>query len=451
MYYLGPDTADLEDVQRLINQLLDTGDRTKTQVRYYPFDKSMIPIQSPIEAGSGVAWTERRVHWGRWRDTNVAKSIKVVEGASTSQQDDYTKYNQSLNRQLAQSVGTFLSGKKPQHEEGIMAQIDQSWQPVPKYVVSAVLGHISYPIIPELHRYQRFRQTLSRTYKSEADHEYRLRKALHDTLESRRTLITNLPEALSAIKYQSSLSQDVRHEIHVRLKPHRAVDNESLDVKSLPDLDMRVILNNRDRTSNLETIQFICDSCETDLLLPQEVSDVRFRAYTHHDALETVDHQLSQFFKQSNFDVWGEDRLKTPANVAFLVPQFVLPDEVREKVADAKGIRIEYTFASLEYQSYMSMLHEGYRLIFMTVEAGKTGGRRTELRFETTLEQRHSKAHVKNEFVPFFHTVREFIHGMGTSRQDQLEEEPEEEEEEEVEESEEHDRKYKPRRKGGKM
>lgn len=244
----------------------------------------------------------------------------------------------------------------------------------------------------------------------------KLEKAFLKTIDSRRTMTTNLPEVLQSLEDIPFSTQDVRHELRVRLTPSNVEDRPSLDLKLLPEIDLRIGLGKENEPVQIKSVQLVRGKSESDLLLPQEVADIRFCAYTISEATKEIDPKVKRFVEESNFNVWGEERLRTPSKLSLRIPKWAIQDAADQDLTRTTGV--EYAYDSMEYLSYMSMMYRGVPLIYTTVEAGKAGGRRSELRFEAPLFESTS---VKDEFISFFDTVREFVARMDRRNEGSLE------------------------------
>ena len=391
--------------------MLEPENTGKIQVQIGSPATHMIPVQIPVEVGSAVPWTERGTSWTRWSDENKPKfrrnNIASLKGRTKSS----PIYDPQLSHVIAEASGLFLVEKRSTGRRKSILQDDNAfWQPTPSSTVSAVLGHLAYPALS-----RRAQQNLiqARTYKQKDMQDRRLKNAFLKAANSRHIMVTTLPEIVNSLERLAVPTRVICHELLVRLNPSKAVNMTQLDIKSLPDLVLRVKLHNSTKTTEVSSIQLVRDERESDLLLPREVADIRFFAYTSVDRNIKVDPAISHFFKDSNFDVWGEDRLKTPSKLELRVPEHAMQEDARHHASATGGVDVEYTFANMEHQSYMTMLYQGFPVIYTTIEAGKTGGRRTELRFEAPMEAEHSKSYVSDNFVPFFDTVRDFVAMMG--------------------------------------
>lgn len=370
----------------------------------------MVPIHTPIEVGSAVPWTERGTQWVRWRDGERADSHDEKRPFSEVRRRFLTRYDPELSRRVAKATGHFLSQGRPRYANvSLGGRQPTYWQINQEHKVSAVLGHIAYPaLLPRAET----KLTHARTY-ARGSQQAKFEKAFLKTIDSRRIMTTNLPEVLPSLEHISFSSQDVRHELKVRLTPSHVEDGLDVSLKSLPEIDLRIALGTQNEPVQIRSVQLVRDKSEMDLLLPQEVADIRFCGCTVSEATHRIDPKVKRFVEESNFNVWGEERLRTPSKLSLRIPKWTIQQGAAEELT--RPIEVEYAYDSMEYLSYMSMMYRGVPMFYTTVEAGKAGGRRTELRFETTLE---GPTHVKGEFVPFFDTVREFVARMNRRNDD---------------------------------
>ncbi|MCJ1248586.1 hypothetical protein MMC30_005804 [Trapelia coarctata] len=404
VYYFGPETTDFEDVQRLVFQLLQPDTVDKTQIQCDPPVKLMIPIHTPIEVGSAVPWTERGIQWIRWRDGELAESLGGEKSISNRRRSFLTTYDPVSSRGVAKATGRFLSEGRPRYANVSVRQRQPIyWQINQEHKVSAVLGQIIYPALQPRAETKLIQ---ARTYARGSQH-VKLEKAFLKTIDSRRIMTTILPEVLPSLEDFPFSGEDVRHELRVRLRPSLVQDGPDMSLKSLPEIDLRIGLGKRDEPVQIRSVQLVRDKCESDLLLPQEVADIRFCGYTVSEPTVEIDPKITRFVEESNFNVWGEERLQTPSKLSLRIPKWAIQQDAAEDLT--RTIGVEYAYDSMEYRSYMSLMYRGVRLYYTTIEAGKAGGRRTELRFEASLE---GPSRVKSEFIPFFDTVREFVARM---------------------------------------
>jgi hypothetical protein len=276
------------------------------------------------------------------------------------------------------------------------------------HTVSATLGHIVYPALS--HRAQAI-QAQVRTYRSKDIQFKKIIKHFLQSIDSRRTVITGLPEVTQILDGLALSNFDLEHELRIRLCSSNMDAENSVGGAPMPEIEIRIGLDNEDRKIELKAAHFLSDVRESDLLLPREVADVRFRACTLTEFADNMD-PIHRFVADSNLDVWGGKRLKTPSRVMISVPKSLRQGDGQ------KEVEVEYQFASMEHRSRMRMAYQGIRMDYSTIEAGKTGGRRTELQFS---ESYSTPNYSSTMFIPFFDTVREFIALMGRRRESEAE------------------------------
>jgi len=404
VYYIGPDTSDSDDVHRLVFQLLQPNTVERNQVQCDPPVKFMVPIQTPIEVGSTVPWTERGTRWVRWRDEDRVTALQRQKSKLNGRKNFQARLSLLPDRRVAKAIGRFLSeGRYPFANVPFLQRQPIYWHINQEHKVSAVLGYIAYPALQSRAETKAIQ---ARTY-VKGSQNAKLEKAFLKAIDSRRTMTTTVPEILQSLEDVPFSAQDVRHELRVRLTPSRVEDDSSVDLKFLPEIDLRIGPRKEKEPTQIRSVQLIRNVTESDLLLPREVADIRFRSHTASEATTQIDPKIQRFVEESNFDVWGEERLRTPSKLSLRIPKWAIHQDAGQDIT--RTIGVEYAYHSMEYQSYMSFSFRGVRMFYSTVEAGKAGGRRSELRFEATLEDSHS---VKRDFIPFFNAVREFVAKM---------------------------------------
>ena len=343
----------------------------------------------------------------RWRDGERAESLHRAESNLDGRRTSLTIYDPALSRGVAKATGRFLSEGRPRYANVSIRQRQPIyWQINQAHKVSAVLGQIAYPaLLPKAQT----KLIHAKTY-AKGSQDAKFEKAFRKVIDSRRILTTNLPEVLPLLEDIPFSVKDVRNELKVRLTPSHVEDGPNVNLKSLPEIDLRISVKQNEPVQ-IRSAQLVRDKSEMDLLLPQEAADIRFCACTVSEATTEIDPKILRFVEESNFDAWGEERLRTPSKLSLRIPKWAIQQDAAAELT--RTIGVEYAYDSMEYHSYMDLMYCGVRMVYTTIEAGKAGGRRTELRFDTTLE---GPTRVKGDFVPFFDTVREFVARMNRQR-----------------------------------
>jgi hypothetical protein len=117
--------------------------------------------------------------------------------------------------------------------------------------------------------------------------------------------------------------------------------------------------------------------------------------------------QLRRFIKKCQLSLKGDGRLGTPPTITLPIskhicrePGFKLLDENNtegKEMGEDDVRQVPYIFAGLEIRSTLVLNYGQWRLLYTSIEAGRTGGRRSELRIRP----------IKSEKVS---TEKEFVH-----------------------------------------
>lgn len=278
------------------------------------------------------------------------------------------------------------------------ASFRSHWKPQPETAVIATLGMLCHALTdtPNLQTMLSWdRQTKENTTKDEA---------LEQLTKERRTLHTVIPGILSTIEKVVSSPWTIKHCIKILLLPSKV--HSAKEQCYAPSLELEIRLDDDAKTIGLSRARMIHDERVTDLLLPKQGADVRFLAQSWFEADSgNVDPSILTFLSNSNLEI-GEKRLDTPPLLSLIVPSTIcrptkptIPNKRRSKKpkirksdsSDFEGLEdpksgqcvtVEYTMSSINVCSQLSTLYEGFELSVSTVEAGKMGGRREEIRIE---------------------------------------------------------------------
>ena len=363
VYYLGPEDDDLEDVRRLITQAVEPSTLRETHI--WKGASSSPPVLTPVEVGRGVPWIDRMAQWSRWRSTS-----DIVHGLGTrregSESESLAPFGSQRHKLLATSaISKFLGTGIPEtsRSKASSTAIESSWQNDVESQISAKFGLI-------LHSASAVQSQVSGTYEKFET----IKGSNGRELASQRVILTNIPGSLQLLQLEKAKDIQQREEIHVRLIPS-AIEN----VHVFPDIDLCIAIDPVKKTSQLDSIRLIIRETESDILLPEHRADVRFNVESYLTGSPQLDPRIQDFVQSSNFNIWGTERLKTPPRLKVVIPEHALKTFHALPTVPSNGALIDYTFAGLDYRSQIQVPYDAYNLQYTTIEAGKAGGRRTEL------------------------------------------------------------------------
>ena len=334
-----------------------------------------VPV--PVDVGSGLALIHRNQQWSRWCSPKARKIREFVVERGTS-----TSPNPLDSAKAVDILNKFLAPPQQHHEP--LSETSPYWQPKIVHSDSVALGHLVFsgPLATE-------RSVPNQaTTKAVKDDQIvgRLKK-------TRRAFVSSIAGAFRLLQPLGSVTSNpaIAEYLQVHLTP--SLGTLPVPVEVLPNLEIRVKLSNDTTTASIEYVRLV-HSKHLDCMLPQNTVDLRFISHSsvYWQTEDTCDPRIQRFIQDSNFNIWGTDRLRTPTEVALEVPAHALRPRKEPSGEEVPGaISVDYTFNSLEYRSELlipiSKTGEWSNLTYTNIEAGKLGGRRDELTLNNPMER----------------------------------------------------------------
>ena len=333
-----------------------------------------VPV--PVDVGSGLALIHRNQQWSRWCSPKARKlrEVEVDRRKSTSPSPlDNAKAVNTLNKFLA----------PPEQHQDLPSETSPYWQPNIVHSDSVTLGHLIFsgPLAANLSAPNQ------RTTKAVRDDHLVGRPK-----KTRREFLSSIAGAFRLLQPLGSVMSKptIAEYLQIHLAP--SLGMLPVPVEVLPNLEIRIKLSNDNMTASIEYVRLV-HSKHLDFMLPQNMVDLRFiRSSSVYWRTEgACDPRIQQFIQESNFNIWGTERLRTPTELTLDIPAHALRPHkqlVGEKVPGAMSV--DYTFNSLEHRSELlipiSETGEWSNLTYTNIEAGKLGGRRDELTLNNTME-----------------------------------------------------------------
>ncbi len=333
-------------------------------------------VAVPVDVGSGLALIHRNQQWSRWCSPNARKirEVKAERGKSTSP-------NPLDNAKALNTLNKFLARPEQHHESSLEAS--PYWQPNIVHSDSVTLGHVVFSGTLAGKR------SAPNQAKTEAVKDDQSTGRLNNI---RREFVSSIAGVFRLLQPLGSVTSNpaIAEYVQVHLTP--SLGTLPVPMEVLPNLEIRIKLNNNTMTTSIEYVRLV-HSKHLDFMLPQNTVDLRFirgsSVYWQTDGPR--DPRIQQFIQDSNFDIWGTDRLRTPTELALEIPAHAMRPHKRfpgEKVPGA--MLVDYTFSSLEHRSELLIpigkAGEWSNLTYTNIEAGKLGGRRDELTLTNPME-----------------------------------------------------------------
>ncbi len=379
IHYLGPEDSDLEDVRRLLkNEASAKMNNMKGDVWIkVPVDSTTSAI--PKEFGEGLPLTARSTQWARFVDEHGRRFDSEFERDPSPAEKPLDTFQSS--DLVIDEVYRFLS-HRGKSRRFLVNGDNEYWEPNLTRWSQVILGQVAFP----LHQAQKLEAKL----KNAKTNANLVMSGVHKSIsELERVFATTLPGMTRALE-AADLSLHPVERLVIRMIPTstRGLSSELTDL--VPELEILVRVNLKEKTIQLQTARLIMVHEEQDLLLPSYPTDLRLMRreylYCNQKEINLYDQQPSDpcliaFIEESQLDIWGSRRLRTPNNLQLSIPASSIPSTGGElPLLDGSAISVNYRLAGIEHRSFVSLAPIGlYTPEYNTIQAGRTGGRREEL------------------------------------------------------------------------
>ena len=375
----------------------------ETQV-CYEAHTAELPVQTPVETGSGLLLADRATRWARWSNVAIPRSGPFEP--EVSRDDAYTSVHPVGNTEKMDEIFEYLSrGSGPANAAGKPSDFGPNWQKGVSRSISATIGHILYPA----HGKQIPAAKIQRTGR----HDFP--KTYQPSLKSRRIMHMGIPEILPTLGRFVSPVVEVKQELCILLSPFSTAGRKHKYLEGFPDIHLRIAINEESKTTSLSDVRLMIEERTSDLLLPDSAADVRFHSRSFLLGGSPPDPRISQFLEESNINIWGQDRLQTPARMTLSVPNSAIrvdPTDDGTVLGRTSGndVPTAYSLTSLDHRSHIIMEHKGLNLVYSAIEAGRMGGRRDELHLMMAKPADAETPTTESvDFAQYFRIVRNII------------------------------------------
>ncbi|KAI9817629.1 MAG: hypothetical protein M1832_004633 [Thelocarpon impressellum] len=174
-------------------------------------------------------------------------------------------------------------------------------------------------------------------------------------------------------------TKTLKEQIRICLRPSPWSSLPRTTITSFPGLEVTLDLSSESKEPRLHAVCATLSEQQVDVMLPYQPADLRFTRRTEFslEARRPVQ-SIADFLARSYLNIRGQGRLRTPSTLVVPLPRWALAHA--DARSDEDVTEVEYLFTGLEHRQTLDIVHEGWRAQYTSVEAGKTGGRRCELR-----------------------------------------------------------------------
>ena len=301
----------------------------------------------------------------------------------------------------ANTLNEFLA--PPRVNKELLHKAYPFWQSSVVHSHSAIVGQVVFPTMAAV------QESASMKTSPEGVNNHRISRTLEKVPREFVSSVAGIFRLLQPLASINSNPTNVEY-LQVHLTPSLKKKNLPVPAELLPDLEIRISLDNATRSTTIEYARLVRDH-KLDCLMPKHTADLRIvrSSCVYSQSAGACDPRIQQFIQDSNLDIWGTDRLRTPTELAFEIPYHALrPHNMSSKEKKPDSMLVGYTCTGLEHHSQLLIPigkpGEWSYLQYTSIEAGKLGGRRDELALTnlgepwTTLT--NNEAHISEPNTP---------------------------------------------------
>lgn len=335
----------------------------------------------------GLAWRDRLRQWTRWvipvtRDTGANGEVDQTPreseepGQLSPPAQDHFQIKDISGP--ASQLSSFDSKAFPEPEFGEIRSPSTShgggWSPYFDVQSSALIGSVLY----------NHSETLSLG-------DPRTKSFSASTIRSFSTFVPNISRILTKLYSRPEADEHLILRFTPNPFAHSPTSGRpfgSATLRAFPPIELRFRVDPETKALNPNFIRAIVSTENSDLMLPDAASDIRFQQRTTSKLWSRrgkLPKGMTDFLEASNLTVDdSQGELTIPPTVKIPIATF-LCNPLYSKVLNAtkeddETHNVEYLFAGFESRKTIVSKFQGWRLLYSSVDAGKSGGRKGELR-----------------------------------------------------------------------
>ncbi|KUJ23624.1 uncharacterized protein LY89DRAFT_777338 [Mollisia scopiformis] len=174
-----------------------------------------------------------------------------------------------------------------------------------------------------------------------------------------------------------------RHSKYPSFKKSMPIGVEALS--AFPSLEMTFSIDGNKNTK-LEGVNAIMHEKKTDVMLPDSAVDIRFQQRITSRLTRKFLKPIKNFLAESQLSLASKGKLDTPPTITLPISAHLCQGEgfkllgLKETDKHLEDREVQYLFAGLEVHSTLVFDWKDFRVCYTSIEAGKAGGRRAELK-----------------------------------------------------------------------
>ena len=322
----------------------------------------------------GLSWRDRLLQWFRWI-TPVSKDSKTEDMVAELAKEDQTTREEQL--EIRDEAEVALPKKSMKIKETTLEERPRDvafWSDRVSVQSSALMGTVLYA------------QTQPSTKDSQEAPSFA------NATRSFSTAVPGISRLLATASTSSAKSTD---SAVMRFLPNpfsspsaKQSPIGAVALSAFPPIEFRFAVDPQTKVMGLNFIHAILSNENSDLMLPDSPMDIRFQQKSTarlHCTKRSLPQGIAKFLEASNLSLdYSRGGLQTPPLLHIPIAAHICTKDALKLLGSDKKYSqphdVEYFFAGLEIRKTIAMEFKGWRLLYTSVEAGKAGGRRGELR-----------------------------------------------------------------------
>lgn len=172
-------------------------------------------------------------------------------------------------------------------------------------------------------------------------------------------------------------------------------------LSAFPSIEMIFDIDHKTKEAKLQNVNAVIQEKKTDVMIPENAIDVRFQQKITTRLTRNFLKPIKSFLSRSQLSLAAKGKLDTPPSIILPISKHLCRDQ-GFKLFDTKHDdkqeerEIQYLFAGLEIHSTLVFNWKSFRVLYTSIQAGKAGGRRSELKIRPI---KNGQVATEKEFV----------------------------------------------------
>jgi len=371
---------------RLLLTAANFSDRVRYQLACHPSNATHGAMISHHSV-EGLPWRERLRNWTRWtfptgKENGNTKKFdpkqppKVLLGTTAQPQKTSARVKRPKS-----TLKKTPAAKKSETDDGLVY-----WSPALFTQTSVLMGNVIHSSLDPAMSVSP--KTLTSKW----------------IVHSFSTHLPNLSRVLS--KFCQKQDNEILQQLVLHFQPNPFYVKPDTSTQGIgaavlsafPPIEMIFdIADDEFKTAKLKHVHAVVDESNADVMLPGNAVDLRFHQRKISSLRKRYIDPIQEFLKKSQLALAGAGVLETPPSITLPISRHICHEpgfkllnrktwKMNKREREKDHHEVEYLFTGLQVRQTIIFEIQGWRLLYTSIEAGKAGGRRGELRLRPSMD-----------------------------------------------------------------